>query len=106
MRKIKETFNLRSEGEMDYFWGHNIGRKNNGLWAASAKTSIHKMIMKVEQEMSDMPLAKVHIVAHDHPEEDSSSLLNPLGIHNYQMIIGCINWITTLVRKHVSCYAS
>ena len=96
LEKIKETFNLRSEGNMDYFLGCEIRRKKNGLWEASAKTSVHKVITKIEQAMGDVPLVNAPAAIQDHPEEDSSAPLNPLGLHHYQLTIGSLNWIVTL----------
>lgn len=56
--------------------------------------------------MGGIPLAKTPDVAHDHPAEDSSEHLTPLGIHRFQMIIGRINWIATLGRICIAYAAS
>ena len=65
--EIKETFNLRSKGEIHYFLGHDFRQKKNGSWATSAKISTCKAMSKVEQEMGDVPLAKTPDIAHDRP---------------------------------------
>ena len=76
---------------MDYFLRYDIRRKKNGLWATLAKTSILKTVAKIEQVIGDINVAKTPAIANDHPEEDNSTLLNRLGIHHYQMIIGYLN---------------
>ena len=56
--------------------------------------------------MGNAPLAKTHDVAHCYPEEDPSMPLNSLGGHHFQMIVGCLDWISTLVRMDTTCAAS
>ena len=65
------------------------------------KKSIQKEIAKVEQAIGDAPLASTPAITNDHPEEDNSAPLNSLGMHNYQMIIGCLNFIVTLDRMDI-----
>ena len=81
--QIKQTFNLRSEGKIDYFLGHDIRCKKNSLWETSAKTSIQKYIAKVEQEMGDVPVASTPAITNDHPEKDNSTPLNDLCLRHY-----------------------
>ena len=56
--------------------------------------------------MGDIPLAKTPDIYYDHPEEDRSAPLNPLGIHHYQMTVGCINWVATLGGIEMACATS
>lgn len=83
--------------------GCDARRKKNGFWATSFKTSIHKEIAKVEQAMGDAPVANTPLIVNDHPEEDNSTPLNDLGLHHYQMTIGCLNSIVTLGRMDIGC---
>ena len=107
INKINETFNLQSKGGMDYYFlEYDIRRKKNGSWAKYTKTSSHEAIAKLEQAMGNVPLAKTPTVSHDHPEEEISKPLNPLRLHHYQMMIGCLNWIATLGRMCIACHAS
>ena len=101
--QIKKTFNLRSEGKIDYFLGCDARYKKNVLWETFAKTSIHKAIAKVKQAMGDAPAANTPSIVNDHPEEDNSTPLNNLGLHHYHTTIGCLNWIVTLRRMGIGC---
>ena len=83
---------------MYYFLGYQIGRENNGLWATLSKTSTHNPTAKEEQGMGNAPQDKAPIVTNDHPDEDRSAPLSPLGIRYCQIIIGCLNWAGTFGR--------
>ena len=67
---------------------------------------MHKAVEKLEKLMGDVPLDKLPEVSRDHPEEDISAPLSLLGVHYYQLIIGCLNWVTTLGRMDIACATS
>ena len=79
--QIKQAFNLRSEGKIDYFLGHGTRCKKNGLWETFPKTSTHKAIAKVEQAMGGATAASGPVIIN----EDDSTPLNDLGLHHHQM---------------------
>ena len=99
--QIKKALNLSSECSIDFFLGHDIRQKNNGSWATSAKTSVHKTIAKEEQAMGEVSVASISAIKNDHSEEYFSASLNALGLNHHQVMIGCLNWIFTLGRMHI-----
>ena len=51
--------------------------------------------------MGDVPVANTPAIANDHPEEVNSTPLNSVGLHQHQMMIGCLNWIVNLGRMDI-----
>jgi hypothetical protein len=62
------------------------------------KKYIEKMMMGYEQMFGEKPSTKVHspLEKGDHPELDTSELLDQTGVQQYQLLIGSLQWAILL----------
>ena len=65
---------------------------------------ILEAIRRIEEVFGKLDKKSVPMVAKDHPELDSTTVLNDDDHKKYQMLIGMLNWIVTLGRIDI-CYA-
>jgi hypothetical protein len=108
INKLKETYTLIGVGEPEYYLGGNIeymdeGWKKQGIgYALSACTYIHNAVQKVERIMGGtIRSARTPFAETYHPELDDSELLGKGDGAIYRTMIGCANWMITLVRYDI-----
>jgi hypothetical protein len=69
------------------------------------KKYIEKIMMGYEQMFGEKPLTKVHSPLEkggDHPELDTSELLDQTGVQQYQSLIGSLQWAILLGRFDIA----
>ena len=94
---------LKGTGEIKYHLGANYYRDKDGTLCQGAEDFIKKMEATYKRfygedpkKMYSSPLEK-----NDHPEIDLSDLLDEEGIHQYQSLVGSLQWLISLGRFDV-----
>ena len=76
MASIQEIYNIKSSGDLSYFLGNDYKIDKKGRLNRGCKTFINEAINRVEKIFGILPKSKIPMTAGDHPEEDSTALLN------------------------------
>jgi hypothetical protein len=100
--KVKES----SKGPPDYYLGHDYKKDKQGRWCVGCKKYLIEATNRIEKIFGDLPKKNTPMVTSDHPEEDTTRLLNEDEQNNYQMLIGILNWVTCLGRIDIAFAAS
>ena len=110
MEEFKEVgnFKLKGVGELEYYLGGDIERiaiKNKDqkmITKISARTCIKNVCDKIER-IFEITLRNYHspLEGGYHPELDETDLVDEVGISQYRMLIGSLNWAVTLGRFDV-----
>ena len=92
-------FKLKGVGKPSYHLGGDFFRDSDGTLAWGAKSYVSKMLINYETMFGCKPKEySTPMAEKDHPEIDQSSLLDILGIKQYQSLIGALQWLVTLGR--------
>ena len=104
MSEIETIFGVKdsSKGPPDYYLGNDYKKDKKGRWCIGCKKYLKEAITRVENLMGEVPKCNKPIEANDHPEEDSSNLLDDDNHKKYQMLIGMLNWIVTIGRLDIA----
>jgi hypothetical protein len=78
----------------------NFHRDDDKTLCISAATYIEKMVSNYEKIFGESPKQSVTspLEKGDHPELDTSELLDAQGIELYQSMIGALQWAVTIGR--------
>ena len=95
-----------SKGPPDYYLGHDYKKDKQGRWCVGCKKYLIEATNRIEKIFGDLPKENTPMVTGDHPEEDTTRLLNEDEQNNYQMLIGILNWVTCLGRIDIAFAAS
>ena len=101
---LKEEFGykLKGVGELQYHLGNNYERDKDGTLRVGPKAFIEKMMDYYERTFGEQPKsAKTPLLPNDHPELETSELLDGKGIKTYQSMIGQLQWLVALGRFDV-----
>ena len=98
-------FKLKGVGEPEYYLGGDVEREKRNdksekyITKISARTYIKNVCDKIER-VFNLTLKNYHspLEGGYHPELDTSELLDEVGISQYRMLIGSMNWAVTLGR--------
>ena len=85
-----------SKGPPDYYLGHDYKKDKQGRWCVGCKKYLIEATNRIEKIFGDLPKENTPMVTGDHPEEDTTRLLNEDEQNNYQMLIGILNWVNEL----------
>ena len=108
IKQLEDRFSLKGTGMPEYYLGGDIDQVqwkdgcDGRTVALSARTYITQVCERVEKMFEvelrhyASPMDPLY-----HPEIDQTSLLTPLMIPKYQMLVGCANWVVTLGRFDV-----
>ena len=77
---------------MEFLLGANFFRDNEGILCMAPQKYIDRLAALYEKMFGEKPSAKIYspLEKGDHPEVDSSELLDAEGIQQYQSLIGSL----------------
>jgi hypothetical protein len=96
----KYHFKLKGTGPITYHLGMDVYRDSTGTLCISPKKYIDKMISSYEQFFGCKPSQKYSspLEKGDHPEFDTSDLLDDIEVQRYQSLIGAMQWAISIGR--------
>jgi hypothetical protein len=96
-------FKLKGTGDIDYHIGIDFSRDDDGTLCMAPRKYIEKMMETYQRMFGEKPSARYHapIEPGDHPELDTSELLDAEGIQTYQSLIGTLQWVVSIGRFDV-----
>lgn len=95
----KYKFKLKGTGSLEFYLGCGFHRDSNNVLCQNPKKYIEKMLLNFEKMFGHKareytsPLEKG-----DHPELDTSELLDSQGIKDFQSLIGQCQWAVSIGR--------
>ena len=101
MDRLKKVYGykLKGVGPPSYHLGANYFRDPDGTLVMGAKDYVTKILSNYERLYGEQPKPLVQPVENtDHPEIDTTELLNKEGIQEYQSLIGELQWAVSLGR--------
>ena len=98
------NFKLKGTGPMSFHLGCDFFRDEDGTLCVGPRAYIDRMVQQHEALFGFKPKTNVSspLEKNDHPELDTSPLLDMDGIAKYQSIIGILQWAITLGRFDVA----
>jgi hypothetical protein len=96
-------FKLKGTGPISFHLGMDFKRDRDGTLCISPLKYIEKMVASYERMFGESPKQNVTspLEKGDHPELDTSELLDSQGISMYQSLIGALQWVITIGRFNV-----
>jgi hypothetical protein len=99
----RHKFKLKGTGPIHFHLGCDYFRDKDGTMCYAPKKYIGKMIDEYEREFGSKPkLYSSPLERGDHPEQDTSELLDLRGIKLYQSLIGSLQWVVQLGRFDIT----
>jgi hypothetical protein len=96
-------FKLKGTGSIHFHLGCDYFRDKEGTMCYRPKKYISKLIDEFQREFGKKPkLFSWPLERGDHPEQDTSELLDMKGVKLYQSLIGSLQWIVQLVRLDIT----
>ena len=96
-------FKLKGSGPLRYHLGLDFWRDEDGVLCSAPLRYIDRMVENYKRMFGKNPKEfKSPLEPNDHPELDTSPLLDEDGIKKYQSLIGAIQWAVTLGRLDVN----
>lgn len=96
-------FKLKGTGPIEFHLGCDYFRDQEGTLCYGPKKYIGKLIDEYEREFGDKPKRySSPLERGDHPELDTSKLLDMRGIKQYQSLIGSLQWVVQLGRFDIT----
>ena len=101
---LETKFKLKGTGPITFHLGCNFFRDETGNLCFGPKSYIERVAMMHEDMFGCKPMRNMSspLEKGDHPELDTSPLLGPEGITQYQSLIGALQWTITLGRYDVA----
>ena len=101
--QTKYKFKFKGTGPITFHLGMDFFRDDDGTLCMAPHKYIVKMIANYERIFGELPKRKFSspIEKGDHPELDTSELLDSQGIATYQSLIGALQWVITIGRFDV-----
>ena len=96
----KYKFKVKGTGPIEFHLGMNFHRDEDGVLCMSPKKYIDKLLDNYNRLFGRAPKQNVSspLEPGDHPELDTSDLLDEKGIKTYQSLIGGLQWLITIGR--------
>ena len=94
-------FKLKGTGPVKFHLGCDFFRDPSGTLCVGPKTYIDRLALQYKSMFGHSPSTKgvsSPLAKNDHPELDTSPLLDEDGITQYQSLIGAMQWVITLGR--------
>jgi hypothetical protein len=100
----KHKFKLKGTGPITYHLGCDFFRDKDGVMCMAPNKYIDKMVSTYEQMFGCKPCTRVSspLEKGDHPEIDTSDLLDEKGIQQYQSLIGAMQWAVSIGRIDIT----
>ena len=98
------NFKLKGTGPMTFHLGCDFFRDDDGTLCVGPRKYIERMCLQYESLFGSKPKTNVTspLEKNDHPELDTSPLLEEDGIRKYQSLIGVLQWTITLGRFDIA----
>jgi hypothetical protein len=101
----KYKFKLKGSGKIQFHLGCDFGRDDDGTLYMAPQQYIERMVSQYERMFGSKPSTKKYrspLEKNDHPETDTSELLDENGVQQYQSLIGSLQWAVSLGRIDVT----
>jgi hypothetical protein len=97
-------FTLKGTGPVKFHLGCDYIRDEDGTLCVGPKTYIERLVLQYKSMFGESPSTRVTspLEKNDHPELDTSPLLDEDGISQYQSLIGAMQWTITLGRFDIA----
>ena len=97
-------FKLKGTGPIEFHLGCDFYRDENGILCMHPRKYIDRMVDAYVRMFGKKPSTAVTspLEKRDHPEIDTTELLEPEGITRYQSLVGQLQWAVTLGRLDVA----
>ena len=97
-------FKLKGTGPIEFHLGCNFGREEDGTLYFGPQKYIERLAKQYLDMFGKTPRANMSspLEKGDHPELDTSPLLDQVGIQKYQSLIGALQWTITLGRFDIA----
>ena len=93
---------MKGDGPLSYHLGCDFFRDPDGSLAFGPKKYVTKMMSNYERMFGELPRKYKSPLDHgDHPELDTSPLLEPEDVAKYHSMIGALQWLVSLGRFDV-----
>ena len=102
--ETKYGFSLKGTGLIMYHLGCDFINDKNGVLCIPMKKYIEKMVATYERLFGTKPkdVYTSPLEKGDHPEMDTSELLDSAGIQQYQSIVGVMQWGVSIGRLDIT----
>jgi hypothetical protein len=100
----KYKYKLKGTGAIKFHLGCDFFRDEEGVLCFAPKKYIDKMVMGYERMFGERPkqVYTSPLESGDHPEIDTSDLLDADGIRKYQSMIGALQWAVSIGRLDIT----
>jgi hypothetical protein len=100
----KHKFKLKGTGTIAFHIGCDFFLDDKGILCMAPKKYIEKMMMGYKQMFGEKPSTKVHsqLEKGNHPELDTSELLDQTEVQQYQSLYGSLQWAILLSRFDIA----
>ena len=99
----KNNFKLKGTGPIEFHLGCDFFRDKDGVLCMAPRKYIDKCVGNYERMFGEKPKkASSPLVKGDHPELDTSELLDTAGQRIYQSLIGSLQWAIQIGRFDVA----
>jgi KUP system potassium uptake protein len=99
----KYKYKLKGVAAPSYHLGGDFSRDADGTYVWGAKTYVKRLIANYELMFGQKPKEWSSPAEHgDHPETDTSELLDADGIRQYMSLLGALQWSISLCRFDVA----
>ena len=100
----KFNFKLKGTGPIEFHLGMEIYREDDGTLCIAPRKYIERIVANYERIFGESPKQVVTspLEKGDHPELDTSDLLDDEGIRSYQSLIGALQWCISIGRFDVA----
>jgi hypothetical protein len=101
--QTKYRFKFKGTGPITFHLGMDFFRDDDGTLCIAPRKYIEKMVANYERIFGEPPKQTYSspLEKGDHPELDTSELLDSQGIALYQSLIGALQWVITIGRFDV-----
>jgi hypothetical protein len=96
----KHKFKTKGTGPISFHLGMDFTRDEDNTLCLSPTKYIEKLMKNYERMFGESPkqIVTSPLEKGDHPEIDTSELLDAKGIQMYQSMIGALQWMVTIGR--------
>ena len=97
-------FKLKGSGPLEFHLGCDFYRDQHGVLCMSPRKYIERMVDAYQRMFGQKPKTNVTspLEKGDHPECDTSELLGPEGVTQYQSLVGQLQWAISLGRLDIA----
>ena len=100
----KYKFKLKGSGPLEFHLGCDFYRDKHGVLCMHPRKYIDRMVENYKRIFGEKPKTTYWspLEKGDHPELDTSDLLDPEGVTNYQSVVGQLQWAISLGRMDIA----